>query len=54
MDFLYSPNRFNVAISRARAIFILVANQQVLEPDCKNPHQMKLANSFCRFMEVVK
>jgi uncharacterized protein len=53
MDFLYSPNRFNVAISRARAIFILVANQQVLEPDCKNPHQMKLANSFCRFMEVV-
>jgi uncharacterized protein len=53
MDFLYSPNRFNVAISRARAIFILVGNQQVLEPDCKNPHQMKLANSFCRFMEVV-
>jgi uncharacterized protein len=53
MDFLYSPNRFNVAISRAKAIFILVANQQVLEPNCKNPHQMKLANSFCRFMEMV-
>jgi uncharacterized protein len=52
MDFLYSPNRFNVAISRARAIFILVANPQVLEPDCKNPHQMKLANSFCRFLEM--
>ena len=53
MDFLYSPNRFNAAISRARGIFILVANQQVLEPDCKSSHQMKLANSFCRFMEVV-
>jgi hypothetical protein len=53
MDFLYSPNRFNVAISRAKAIFILVANQQVLEPNCKNPHQMKLANSFCSFMEMV-
>ncbi len=52
IDFLFSPNRVNVAISRARAIFILVANQQVLEPDCKNPHQMKLTNSFCRFMEV--
>lgn len=53
MDFLYSPNRFNVAISRARSIFILVANQQVLEPDCKYPQQMKLPNSFYRFMEMV-
>lgn len=54
MEFLYSPNRFNVAISRARSIFILVANQAIFEPECKSPAQIKLANSFCRYIEVAK
>jgi uncharacterized protein len=54
MDFLYSPNRFNVAVSRARAVFILVANPALLEAECKSPAQMKLANAFCRYWEVAK
>jgi uncharacterized protein len=54
MEFLYSRNRFNVAISRARAIFILVASPKLFEPDCKNVEQMKLANAFSRFLEVTK
>jgi hypothetical protein len=53
MSFLYSPNRFNVAVSRARCIFILVANRTIFEPECKRPDQIKLANPFCRFKEVV-
>lgn len=52
MEFLYSPNRFNVAISRAKALFILVASPLILEPDCKSPAQIKLANPFCRFGEM--
>lgn len=52
MDFLYSPNRFNVAVSRARAIFILVGSPKLFEPDCHSPNQMKLANPFCRYLEV--
>lgn len=52
MDFLYSPNRFNVAVSRARAAFILVGNPKLFEPECKSPDQIKLANPFCRFTEV--
>ena len=52
MDFLYSPNRFNVAVSRAKAIFILVGSPNIFEPDCKSPEQIKLANPFCRFMEL--
>jgi uncharacterized protein len=52
MDFLYSPNRFNVAVSRARAMFILVAAPAIFEPDCKSPAQIKLANPFCRFVEM--
>ena len=52
MDFLYSPNRFNVAVSRARAIFILVGSPNLFEPDCHAPNQIKLANPFCRYLEV--
>ncbi|MFV5690554.1 TM0106 family RecB-like putative nuclease [Flavobacterium sp. LT1R49] len=52
MDFLYSPNRFNVAVSRAKVIFIMVGNPRLFEPDCKSPEQIKLANPFCRFMEL--
>lgn len=54
MEFLYSRNRFNVAVSRARATFILVASPRLFEPDCKNVEQMKLANAFSRFLEVAK
>ncbi|NEV95050.1 TM0106 family RecB-like putative nuclease [Psychroflexus sp. YR1-1] len=51
MDFLFSPNRFNVAVSRARTRFIMVANPAIFEAECKSPHQIKLANAFCRFKE---
>jgi predicted RecB family nuclease len=54
MEFLYSPNRFNVAVSRAKALFVLVASPSVLEPDCKSPSQIKLANPFCRFVELAE
>jgi predicted RecB family nuclease len=52
MDFLFSPNRFNVAVSRARTRFIMVANSAIFEAECKSPHQIKLANAFCRFKEL--
>ncbi|MAN86868.1 MAG: recombinase RecB [Algoriphagus sp.] len=52
MDFLFSPNRLNVAVSRARACFIMVANPAIFEADCKSPYQIKLANAFCRFKEL--
>ena len=52
MEFLYSLNRLNVAVSRARAVSILVACPNLFEPDCKTPQQMKLANAFCRYLEM--
>ena len=52
MEFLYSLNRLNVAVSRARGVFILVANPSLFEPDCRSPHQMQLANALCRLREV--
>jgi len=54
MDFLYNPNRFNVAVSRARAAFILVGSPLLFEPECKTPDQMRLANGLCYFMEKVE
>jgi uncharacterized protein len=52
MEFLYSLNRLNVAVSRAKALFILVACPRLFEPDCKSPAQIKLANSLCRLHEL--
>lgn len=52
MEFLYSLNRLNVAISRAKAMSILVANPKLLEPECKTPRQLQLANALCRYVEL--
>ncbi len=54
MEFLYSANRFNVAISRAKALTILMASPRVFEADCRTPHQMQLANAFCRYLELAE
>jgi uncharacterized protein len=53
MEFLYSLNRLNVAISRAQCIAVLVASPALLEVQCKTPRQMQLANAFCRYLEMV-
>lgn len=51
MEFLYSSNRLNVAISRARCIAVLVASPALFEMECKSPRQMTWANGFCRYLE---
>jgi uncharacterized protein len=47
IEFLYSKNRLNVAISRAECLAIVVANPKLLEIPCKSIEQMKLVNTFC-------
>ncbi len=54
MEFLYSGNRLNVAISRAQCLAMLVASPQVFEAECKTPRQMQLANAFCRYLEMAE
>ncbi len=53
MEFLYSLNRMNVATSRAMCAVILVVNPKLLEPDCRTPRQVRLANALCRYREMV-
>jgi uncharacterized protein len=52
MEFLYSPNRLNVATSRAQCACIVIGNRRLFEPDCASPGQIRLANAFCRLLEV--
>ena len=52
MEFLFNPNRLNVATSRARCLAALVGNPALLGPDCTSVRQMRLANGLCRFGEM--
>ncbi|MGQ0562136.1 MAG: AAA domain-containing protein [Gemmatimonadota bacterium] len=54
MQFLYSPNRFNVATSRGRCMAIVVASPEIFAPECRTPEQMRFANAFCRYLELAR
>lgn len=51
MEFLFDTNRFNVAISRAQCMSVLVCNPELFETRCASPEHMALVNVFCRFRE---
>lgn len=48
IEFLYSKNRLNVAISRARCLAVILANPRLLEIPCQTVEQMQLVNTLCR------
>ena len=54
LEFLFSRNRLNVAVSRARCLAYVVASPRLLEADCKTVEQMRLLNALCRFVEVAQ
>jgi len=47
IEFLYSRNRLNVAVSRARCLAVVFANPRLLEIACSTIEQMKLVNTLC-------
>ncbi|HLG54375.1 MAG TPA: TM0106 family RecB-like putative nuclease [Vicinamibacterales bacterium] len=51
LEFLFSRNRFNVAISRAKALAVLVCSPRLLDVPCRKVDQIRLVNSLCRFAE---
>jgi len=52
LDFLFSRNRLNVAISRAQCLAYLVASPRLLDASCQTIEQMRLANALCRLVEM--
>jgi uncharacterized protein len=47
IEFLFSRNRLNVAISRARCLSVVVASPRLLETACRTIEQMVLVNTVC-------
>lgn len=50
-DFLFSRNRFNVAISRARCLVYLVCTEELLDTRATDVEDMKLISTLCAFVE---
>lgn len=47
IGFLFSRNRLNVAISRARCLTVIFASPRLLEVSCGTTEQMRLVNTLC-------
>src|SRR5262249_7872735 len=52
LDFLFSRNRLNVAVSRAMCLACIVASPRLLESRARTIDQMRLINALCRFAEM--
>jgi uncharacterized protein len=48
IDFLFSANRLNVAVSRAQCLAVVVASPRLLETPCRTIEQLRLVNKFCQ------
>jgi uncharacterized protein len=47
IGFLYSKNRLNVAVSRAKSLACIVASADLTAVRCMTPHEMSLVNGLC-------
>jgi AAA domain len=54
LDFLFSRNRLNVAVSRAMCLACIVASPSLLESRARTIEQMRLINALCRFAEMAE
>ncbi|MEP7027124.1 MAG: TM0106 family RecB-like putative nuclease [Candidatus Eisenbacteria bacterium] len=54
LEFLFSRNRLNVAISRARALAVLVASPRLLQVRCAGAGEMRMVNGVCRLVEEAR
>jgi uncharacterized protein len=52
LEFLFSRNRLNVAISRAQCLAVLVGSPRLLDVRTRSVDQMRLVNALCRFVEL--
>lgn len=51
-SFVFDRQRFNVAISRARALAVLVGSPALLAHRCGSVEDVRIANGVCRFIEL--
>ncbi len=51
LEFIFSKNRLNVALSRAQTLAVVVGSPDLARTHCKRVRQMELVNLFCRIVE---
>jgi superfamily I DNA and/or RNA helicase len=51
IEFLFSKNRLNVAISRARALAFVVCTEELLNSRARTIEEMQLIAALCAFVE---
>ncbi len=54
VEFLFSRNRLNVAISRAQCLAVLVASPELLHIRCRNVDQLRMVSALCRLVEIAE
>ncbi|HEV2035302.1 MAG TPA: TM0106 family RecB-like putative nuclease [Candidatus Dormibacteraeota bacterium] len=52
MEFLFSLNRLNVAVSRAQSLATVICTPELLRVRAKTPEQLRLANALCMLVET--
>jgi uncharacterized protein len=50
LDFLLSPNRLNVALSRAKTLAIVVGSPKLARSRCQTIEVMRMLNTYCKIM----
>ncbi|HEY5248841.1 MAG TPA: DEAD/DEAH box helicase, partial [Dermatophilaceae bacterium] len=51
VDFLYDLHRLNVAVSRAKALAVIVASPALLDAEVRSPEQLRAVNALCYYVE---
>jgi uncharacterized protein len=54
IEFLFSTNRLNVAVSRAQAVAVIYASPRLLDVPCRKIEQVQLVNGLCLFRDMAK
>ena len=54
VDFFFSRNRLNVAISRSQCLSIIIMNKKILEIACKKIKHIHLVNTFMKLLKFEK
>jgi uncharacterized protein len=52
--FLLSPNRLNVAVSRAEALAIVVGSPELIDVRCRSVEEMRLVNLLCHLVQYAE
>ncbi|MGR6965266.1 TM0106 family RecB-like putative nuclease [Geodermatophilus sp. URMC 61] len=52
VSFLYDLHRLNVAVSRAKALAVVVMSEELLDAAVRTPEQLRQVNALCRLVEM--